>query len=204
MKKTIMGIAFASVMSLSLATYAVTPVTNSSSGTGMEKTDHKMDTMPASKMTMKPGAMAEIIDVNGKKVGTATFTQLSNGVRVNVNVSGMKPGVHAIHIHQVGKCEAATKFKTAGGHFNPAKHEHGFENPKGHHNGDMTNLTIDAKGNGTYTYDNAMLSLGTGEDSILKSGGTSIVIHAKADDEKSQPAGNAGDRVGCGVIVVAK
>lgn len=148
-------------------------------------------------------AMAEIIDTKGKKIGIASFIPGGKGVRIAVQVTGLTPGKHGIHIHEFGKCDPPD-FKSAGGHFNPIKHKHGLDNPMGYHNGDMQNINIDKDGTGSTVIENNMVSLGTSENSLLKSGGTAIVIHAKADDQKTDPSGKSGDRVYCGIITALK
>ena len=112
----------------------------------------------------------------------------------------LSPGVHAIHVHEAGRCDAPD-FKAAGGHFNPENKKHGIENPEGHHAGDLPNLTVGANGKGTFKTTIPGVTLaGDSATSLLKVGGTSVVIHEKADDMKTDPAGNAGARLACGVI----
>ena len=122
---------------------------------------------------------------------------------MRVKVSGLTPGNHGVHVHGAGLCEGPD-FKTAGGHFNPAAKQHGLENPMGHHGGDMPNLVVGADGKGQAGAILAGVSLGEGDASLFHAGGTSLVIHADADDEKSDPAGNSGARIACGVIHRAK
>jgi Cu-Zn family superoxide dismutase len=145
-------------------------------------------------------ATADIKDGKSQSVGQAKFTAVKGGVQMSVTVADLSPGVHAIHIHTVGKCEAPG-FTTAGGHFNPANKMHGTMNPQGHHAGDLPNLTVGADGKGAFnaTIQDVTLA-GDGAASLFHSGGTSVVIHEKEDDMKTDPAGNAGGRIGCGVI----
>jgi Cu-Zn family superoxide dismutase len=119
---------------------------------------------------------------------------------MSVTVANLSPGVHAIHIHTVGKCDAPG-FTTAGGHFNPANKKHGTMSPDGHHAGDLPNLTVGANGKGVFktTIQDVTLA-GEGATSLFHAGGTSVVIHEKEDDMKTDPAGNAGARMACGVI----
>ena len=140
-------------------------------------------------------ASAKLVDSKGKHVGTARLTQTQHGVLIAVDLHGLKAGVHAIHLHETGKCEGPS-FKTAGGHFNPAKKEHGFMSAGGPHAGDMPNIDVPKDGK----LKAELLAGDATIDQLLDADGASIVVHAKADDYKSQPAGDAGDRVACGVI----
>jgi Cu-Zn family superoxide dismutase len=141
----------------------------------------------------------ELKDGAGKSVGTAKITELKKGVNVHLDVEGLAPGEHAVHFHEKGDCKGPD-FKSAGGHFNPEHKEHGFDDAKGAHAGDMRNFTVGADGKASVDVTNEQVSLGKGAASLMQVGGTALVIHAKADDYKSQPAGNAGDRVACGEI----
>lgn len=138
-------------------------------------------------------------DAKGGDMGTVTIKPSGGGVTLKLDLRGLEPGEHAIHFHKVPKCEGPD-FKSAGPHFNPDAKEHGLENPKGHHAGDMLNFTADAKGNAKATIANKNVNLGSDTHSLYTDGGTALVVHAKADDLKSDPAGNAGDRIACGTI----
>lgn len=140
----------------------------------------------------------ELKDAQGKDVGTVVIWDKGPGVALEINLHDLTPGEHAIHFHQVPKCEAPD-FKSAGGHFNPENKKHGFDSPDGHHAGDMKNFTVGADGKADAKMEDADVTLKDGPHSIL-SGGGAIVVHAKADDYKTDPSGNSGDRVACGVI----
>jgi Cu-Zn family superoxide dismutase len=146
-----------------------------------------------------PSATATLRDAQGKTVGTATITPGDGGVKIVVSVSGAAPGLHGFHVHAVGKCEGPD-FKSAGVYFNPASKEHGLENPKGSHAGDMPNLEVGADGTGKAEFVARGAALEPGPGSLFPEGGTAVVLHAAPDDMKSDPAGNAGARIACGVI----
>ena len=135
----------------------------------------------------------------GENAGTATFSPMrKGGVEVKVKLKNLPIGDHAVHIHQNPVCEAPD-FKTAGGHFNPDMKQHGLENPMGHHNGDLgKNLTIGEQHTGEMTYKVDYLSMQQGAPNSIF--GTSVMVHEKADDMKTDPTGNAGNRLACGVI----
>jgi superoxide dismutase, Cu-Zn family len=138
-------------------------------------------------------------DAQGADVGTVSIKPAGHGVALKLNLHGLTPGEHALHFHQNAKCEGPD-FKSAGPHFNPEGKKHGLENPEGAHAGDMLNFTADEKGNAKATIVNKNVDLGDDAHSLFSNGGTALVVHAKHDDMKSDPAGNAGDRIACGVI----
>jgi Cu-Zn family superoxide dismutase len=153
--------------------------------------------------TPPPPLKVHLTTSQGVDAGTVTFRTTRRGkLRVTVELKNLPVGDHAMHIHQNPKCDAPD-FKTAGGHFNPAGKKHGMNNPAGHHNGDMPqNITVgeDHTGTATFTVDDLSLDP-TAADSLFANGGTSIIVHEKADDMVTDPTGNAGNRIACGVIL---
>ncbi len=141
-------------------------------------------------------ARARLMNADGAVIGTATLSETDAGVQLELQASGLTPGVHGFHIHENGVCEPP-EFQSAGGHFNPTGMEHGFDVPGGPHLGDLRNLEVPMDGAVKVSRTVAGATLGEGETSVLDK---AIVIHEKADDYKSQPSGDAGARVACGVI----
>jgi Cu-Zn family superoxide dismutase len=152
--------------------------------------------IPASAETL---ANAQLKDGSGKAVGDVDLVQTQGGVLIKLQVKGLPPGEHAFHVHAVGKCEAP--FESAGPHFNPTSHKHGMLSGEGHA-GDMPNLHVPQSGELNVEVLNAAITLDKGKpNSVFDTDGSALVIHAKADDYKTDPAGNAGDRIACGVIM---
>lgn len=151
--------------------------------------------------TAQDAAMEKTIDVisaDGNSLGTVKLTQVPTGVLIQTDLSGLAAGSHAFHFHTTGACEPP--FDSAGGHFNPTNAEHGLTNPNGPHAGDMPNVMVAADGSLKVEVINTMVTLSEGEKSLLDSDGSALMLHADHDDHASDPAGNAGARMACGVI----
>jgi Cu-Zn family superoxide dismutase len=144
-------------------------------------------------------AAAEMLNAEGKKIGSATFSETAEGVKIHVQLSKLPPGIHAMHIHNVGECHGPD-FKSSGAHFNPFGKKHGAKNPDGPHAGDLPNFEVKADGTAEVEVTAKLVTLKEGKNSLFQTGGTCLMIHEKADDESTDPTGNAGARLACGVI----
>jgi len=145
-------------------------------------------------------AQAALLDPSGSPIGSVSFVEQRQNVRIEISVTKLPPGIHGVHLHAVGKCDGPD-FASAGPHFNPTGAVHGVANPKGPHAGDLPNLTVGTDGRGTLVAFTSLVDLAPGaSQSLLRPTGTSIVVHASADDEKTDPSGNTGARIACGVV----
>jgi Cu-Zn family superoxide dismutase len=154
----------------------------------------------AMRSTTANTAVAELHGPDGKVVGNATLTEVTGGVRIVLDVRDLPPGTKGVHVHEVGRCEAPS-FESARGHFNPSGRQHGLLNREGPHQGDLPNLSVGPNGAGRLETTTDRLSLGGGPHSVFDGDGSALVVHAKADDHMTDPAGNSGDRIACGAIV---
>ena len=150
-----------------------------------------------------PVAHAKLLAGDGAARGDAVVTQTADGLHVLVRAQGLTPGMHAVHIHGTGVC-TPPDFASAGGHWNPSGHKHGKDNPAGMHMGDMPNMIAGADGAGEMEYVIPSGSISGGATPLLDADGAAVVIHAQADDNKTDPAGNAGGRIACGVLSAGK
>lgn len=145
-------------------------------------------------------AIAVLHPTNGNQVtGTVTFTKGTEGVRIVADLTGLKPGKHGFHVHEFGDCSAPDA-TSAGGHFNPTKHEHGAPDAAQRHAGDLGNIEADGSGKAHVDFTDKAMKL-SGDEGIV---GHAVIVHEKADDLKTQPTGDAGGRVACGVVGIAK
>ena len=146
-------------------------------------------------------ASATLVDPAGNVLGEAKFTEDAAGMlHVNVKVKGISPGLHGIHLHAVGSC--SPDFAAAGGHHNPLVRQHGLNNPHGAHGGDLPNLVANDAGNGRLNATSDRATLSAGLTSLFDGDGSSLIIHAGEDDQLTDPTGNSGGRIACGVITL--
>jgi superoxide dismutase, Cu-Zn family len=152
-----------------------------------------------------PGMVhAKAVDAAGKDIGMVMLEQTPGGVLITTDIKGLPQGEHGFHFHEIGKCEPAMKFTTAGGHFNPSAHKHGIKVEGGPHGGDMPNQFVGSDGMLKAQIVNSAIMLGDGTGSVKDADGTALIIHADADDYTTQPTGNAGGRIACAVISAPK
>jgi Cu-Zn family superoxide dismutase len=156
------------------------------------------DTETGSADATTSGATAVLRMADGKEVGRAVASQVGGSIRVSVDAMGVSPGPHGVHVHTIGRCDAPD-FTTAGGHWNPTSMQHGAQNPAGPHSGDMPNLVVGPDGRGTLTFTLPSSTMA----GLLDADGSAFMIHAGADDMKTDPAGNSGSRIACGVFAAS-
>lgn len=154
--------------------------------------------------TMQPTAMEDVeiqlMDAQGEQVGVSHVTEQGDGLEVHVRVSGLEPGSeHGIHFHETASCDPPT-FESAGDHFNPTNAQHGLDNPQGPHAGDMPNIRANQEGVADTTFVTPATHLRGDNTSLLRSGGLALVVHEGRDDQRTDPSGNSGARVACGVF----
>lgn len=150
-----------------------------------------------------PSAAADLVDASGVRKASAEVHQVRNLLRVEIDAAGLAPGTYGAHIHTIGRCDAPG-FVSAGGHWNPTSRQHGHDNPAGAHMGDLPNLEVDAQGRGVLIFAVEQAQLSDGPTPLLDADGAAIVVHAQADDYRTDPTGNSGDRIACGVLRAAE
>lgn len=177
---------------------AVAAATMLAACSGDATDDESMDDLPTDTAAVSTsgdsaatgGATAALLDAQGRQVATVTL----RGADLEVHASAVAPGEHGVHVHSVGRCDAPA-FESAGDHLNPAGAQHGLDNPAGPHMGDLPNLTVGADSSG-----HLMASATLADSSVFDADGSAVVIHADADDQRTDPSGNSGDRIACGVL----
>jgi superoxide dismutase, Cu-Zn family len=196
MKKSSLFVFSVSLIAIFMIAYGATGEVDNKTSHGEEPSIETTSTLKESGKSL----LVTLVNTKGETIGEAKLEQKPEGVSVSLDASKLPQGTHGFHIHENGSCEAP-KFESAGGHFNPTNAKHGFDHPEGPHAGDLPNIEATPYGLVSTTVLNNMVTLEKGKkNSLLKVGGTSLVIHSKADDYKSQPAGDAGERIACGVI----
>jgi Cu-Zn family superoxide dismutase len=144
-------------------------------------------------------ASATVRNSSGISLGVVRLESVAGGVRLTGELTGLPPGAHGVHLHTVGRCDAPG-FTSAGDHFNPGNARHGLANPEGPHAGDMPAIGADANGRAVVDHTTAFVTLGNGATSLFDADGSAIVLHASNDDQLTDPSGNSGSRIACGVL----
>ena len=144
-------------------------------------------------------AQADVRDPGGRTLARASATQVGDALRIRVEAAGLAPGIYGAHVHTTGRCDAPS-FESAGPHWNPANRQHGRDNPRGQHMGDLPNLLVGTDGRGSFEFTIPGASLAGGGRRMLDGDGSALVLHARADDYRSEPSGNSGARIACGVF----
>jgi Cu-Zn family superoxide dismutase len=146
-----------------------------------------------------PAATATVRDASGASLGVVRLESVTGGVRLTGQLTGLTPGAHGVHLHAVGRCDAPG-FTSAGDHFNPRQAKHGLVNPEGPHAGDMPAIGADANGRAVVDHTTGLVTLEGGAQAVFDADGTAIVVHASSDDQRTDPSGNSGSRIACGII----
>ena len=144
-------------------------------------------------------ATASLRNASGTTLGVVRLESVAGGVRLTGQLTGLTPGAHGIHLHAVGRCDSPG-FTSAGDHFNPRSMKHGLVNPEGPHAGDMPSIAADANGRAVVDHTTALVTLGGGANGVFDADGTAVVVHASGDDQRTDPSGNSGARIACGVV----
>ena len=171
-----------------------------------QKAEEPADNVAEPPAMAEPSAAPQTIALNGtdgRPVGTVTLSEDANGVTIKVDASAIAAGTHGVHLHEKGLCEGP-KFESAGAHWNPQSKQHGRDNPMGAHLGDLANFEIGQAGAATTSFTVAAVTMSGATNALADADGTSLVVHAKADDYKTDPSGNSGDRVACAVLAPPK
>jgi len=171
-----------------------------------QKAEEPADNVAEPPAMAEPSAAPQTIALNGtdgRPVGTVTLNEDSNGVTIKVDASAIAAGTHGVHLHEKGLCEGP-KFESAGAHWNPQSKQHGRDNPMGAHLGDLANFEIGQAGAATTSFTVAGVTMSGATKALADADGTSLVVHAKADDYRTDPSGNSGDRVACAVLAPPK
>lgn len=150
----------------------------------------------------QPAAVARLTDTGGRPVGHGVFAQDGSRLRILIDVSGLPPGPKAVHVHEIGQCDPPA-FRAAGGHVNPTNAEHGRANPRGPHAGDLPDIVVDPDGRGHLETTTNRVTLRKGTTSLLDADGSALVLHERGDDQRTDPDGESGARIACGVLAPA-
>lgn len=196
-----LGLAAAAAYGAATADRAADAVTtaDAAAATSTALADAATATRPAAPgATTQDTARAVMADREGRRLGEVIFEQTPAGVLIRGSLMGLPPGEHGIHIHETGRCEPT--FDAAGDHYNPTGHAHGFRNPRGPHAGDLTNVHVMPGGRVGFDIGNSRISLASGVAPLFDADGSALIIHETADDYRTDPSGNSGGRIACGVI----
>ena len=177
-------------------TWTATVLTFALAGCGSPETTEPAEApAPAPAPAEAARAVAMLQTADGTAAGSAAASAAGDQVMVSLTVEGLPPGEHGVHVHTTGRCDAPT-FESAGGHWNPTNQQHGLEDPQGQHAGDMPNLTVGQDGRGTLEYQLE----GGGFDGLCDADGSAYIVPAGVDDHRTDPSGDSGDRIACGVF----